>query len=333
MRKKIKAMYRFIYFILLLLLAACEPEDWSTPGNLVPPTVDEDSSIPSLSINGTLLHVESYGDPADPLLVVIHGGPGGDFRSLLNAKDLVDDGFFVVFYDQRGTGLSKREHRSQFEGENVTDLFVEDLHALIDHFSPTQDGVFLLGHSWGAMLATAYIDKYPGHIRGAVLAEPGGLTWEQAEEYMSRSNEVKFFNEALNNMLIAEEVVAGRSEHEILDYKASFSANFENAPGNTIGNPGHYPFWRNGAVAAESLYKMAEKHGFDFTANLHAYEAEILLLYSQNNKAYGEAWALEVAAPFPHAKIDVVRNSGHEMLYFGWADMYPKVSTYLKQLK
>jgi proline iminopeptidase len=328
-------MHRSLYlFFLLILFVACEQEDWTQPGLLVPKTADQDSSIPSVELNGTLLHVETFGNPANPILVVIHGGPGGDFRALLNAKDLADDGFFVVFYDQRGTGLSKREDKSQFEGPDVIQLFIDDLDALISHFrtSPSQK-VFLLGHSWGAMLATGYINEHPQKISGAVLAEPGGLTWPEAKDYMSRSNKVKFFEEAINDMLFPEQMFAGRSDHEILDYKASYSSNFECAPGNTIGNPGHYPFWRSGAVSFQTMNETAEKYGFDFTTNLDHYTTNVLLLYSENNQAYGADWAEKVASPFPNADVQMVENCGHEMLYFGWADMYPKTLNYFNQFK
>jgi len=327
-------MYKCINVFLLFLLAACELEEWSKPGALVPLTADQDSSIPSVAVNGTLLHVETYGNPTDPLLIVIHGGPGGDFRSLLNAKDFSDDGFYVVFYDQRGTGLSKREDRSQYEGEDAVDLFINDLDALINHFKigPTQK-VFLLGHSWGAMLATAYINEHPEKINGAVLGEPGGPTWPQTEEYLSRSNKVKFFKEAINDALVPEQIIAGRSEHEVLDYKASFFASYENAPGNVIGNPGPYPFWRNGAVAFEALNENAGEYGFDFTANLHGFSTNVLFLYSENNTAYGKNWAETVSSPFPNVEVAMVENCGHEMLYFGWTDLYPKALTYLNQLR
>lgn len=69
----------------------------SQQGALVSLTVDQDASLPSLSVNGTLLHAEAHGNPSDPLLIVVHGGPGGDYRSLLNAKELVNDGFMSFF--------------------------------------------------------------------------------------------------------------------------------------------------------------------------------------------------------------------------------------------
>ena len=121
------------------------------------------------------------------------------------------------------------------------------------------------------MLATGYINQHPDKIDGAVLAEPGGFTWPQVEDYLSLSNKIKFFSEALNDALFPEQIFAGRDEHEILYYKAAYFFTFENAPGNTIGNAGPYPFWRSGAVALEAMIEIGETKGLDFTTHLQDY--------------------------------------------------------------
>jgi proline iminopeptidase len=321
--------------LVLALLSACdEPLLVTEPGALVPRTVEQDPSLPSLALNGTLLHVRAFGSPADPLLVLIHGGPGADFRSLLAARAFADHGFQVVFYDQRGTGLSRREPREQFEQRGAMDMMLADLDALITHFAPGGSRrVFLMGHSWGAMLATGYISRHPGKISGAVLAEPGGFTWTQTREYTDRAFTLRPFTEASNDGLFPGHVFAGRSEHEVLDYRAAFYNDLENRPGNVIGNAGPYPFWRAGAVAHGGLIAHAERYGFDLSSGLAAFTTEVLFLYSELNRAYGPQWAATVAAAYPNVRLDVVRGSGHEMLYFGWEDLFPKSLAYLQRVR
>lgn len=327
-------MYKTVSLVVFLLLAGCEMEDWSKPGNLVPMTVDQDPSLPSLHINGTQLRVQTFGTPGDPLLIVVHGGPGTDYRSLLNAQGFAQNHYFVVFYDQRGTGLSKRENKSQYQSKESIQLFIDDLGAIIDYYqtAPGQK-VYLLGHSWGAMLATAYINQHPDRIAGAILAEPGGLTWDQAKQYIKLENKPEFFSEGLNDALYTDQIIAGQSEDEILDYKMASFNNFVNAPGNVMGNAGNPPFWRSGAVLARELTSTGEKYGFDFTTNLQAYTTRVLFVYSELNRAYPHEWAVKVSAPFPSKEIVMIENSGHEMLYFGWADFYPKALNYLNELK
>src|SRR5690349_8356859 len=90
----------------LALGAGClDPGD---SGNLVPRTVTEDPTLPQIAVNGTHLHAEAFGDPTAPTVVVLHGGPGSDYRNLLDLRALTDDGYRVVFWDQRGAGLSER---------------------------------------------------------------------------------------------------------------------------------------------------------------------------------------------------------------------------------
>src|SRR5882757_2825196 len=91
---------------------SCTVLDASAPGNLVPRTVDEDPTIPAASFAGSRFHLESFGDPGGPTIIFLHGGPGGDFRDNLRLKERYDgyaltDDHLVVFWDQRGSGLSR----------------------------------------------------------------------------------------------------------------------------------------------------------------------------------------------------------------------------------
>jgi len=95
--------------LVIILFGSCEKKlSFNTSGVLVSLTVMEDTSLSSIIINGVKLHAETYGDINDPILLVIHGGPGADYRSMLNFSQLAQDSMFVVFYDQRGSGLSQR---------------------------------------------------------------------------------------------------------------------------------------------------------------------------------------------------------------------------------
>ena len=62
--------------LLPLLAGGCDTHQLDDPGLLVPKTVDEDPSLPSIFVNGTQLHAETYGDPHNPMIVVLQGGPG-----------------------------------------------------------------------------------------------------------------------------------------------------------------------------------------------------------------------------------------------------------------
>ena len=329
---KSKMMYLTAILFFTASLWSCKKElSPNDPGALVPKTVDQDASLPSITVNGTQLHSVAFGNPANPMVVFLHGGPGADYRNGLNVKNLVNNNYYVVFYDQRGSGLSKRHPKDSY----TIQLILDDLTAVIQHYrsSPSQK-VFLFGHSWGAMLTAAYINKYPTAINGAILAEPGGFNWEETQKYTEKSRRLKLFDEATNDALYPDQFLNGKEdEHGILDYKLALISTFTYAKNNEEGIEGPSPFWRNGAAVVKKLFEIAENEGFDFRSNLGKFTTKVLFLYSENNRAYGEAFAQREAAAFPNVQLAKVNGTGHEMIYFKWDNVNAFALPYLNSLR
>lgn len=325
-------LYSAAMAISIFLFLSCENEnEIDGVGNLVPKTVDQDATIPSIFVNGTQLHSETFGNPNNPMLVFLHGGPGSDYQNGLNVKQLANEGYYVVFYDQRGSGLSKRHDKKTYSIQ----LVLDDLTAVIGHYrtSPTQK-IFLFGHSWGAMLATAYINKYPTAINGVILAEPGGINKKLLDEYGETSRQINLFSETTNNLFYIDQFITGKeNQHEILDYKMGVSSSFSYAKGNDEGIEGPSPFWRMGTAVLNGFIDIAENDGFDFTTNLKQYNTKVLFVYGELNKSYGYNFARKEAMYFKNAQIEEVKGTGHEMIYFKWENVHPIVLYYLNELK
>ncbi|TNE80749.1 MAG: alpha/beta hydrolase [Bacteroidetes bacterium] len=315
-----------------LTLYSCEKELYiNEPGNMVPKTVEGDPSLPSISVNGTTLHAETFGNPDSALIIFLHGGPGGDYRSGLNVKRLAEDGYHVVFYDQRGSGLSKRHEKHTYSIQ----LYLDDLSAVIEHYkkAPNQR-VILFGHSWGAILAAAYINKYPTQIHGAIFAEPGGFNKDLLNEYGGASRKLNPLLEKTSDVLYYDQFLTGReNEHEVLDYKLAIMSSFSYAQGNDEGVEGPFPFWRNGAAVLQAFSSISENEGFDFTTDLDQFQKKVLFIYGEKNKSYGLSFAKKEAAFFPLAELVQIENTGHQMIHFNWNSVYPKVLNYLTSIK
>ena len=104
--------------------------------------------------------------PGTPLLA-LHGGPGGTSCGFSLLEPLGDQRP-VVRYDQLGTGRSGRPDDSSLW---TVEHFVEELHVLRQELGLQR--VHLLGHSWGASLAAAYvIEKGTDGIASVVLSSP-----------------------------------------------------------------------------------------------------------------------------------------------------------------
>jgi proline iminopeptidase len=312
----------------VVTLTSCDTLEPSDPGLLVPLTVDEDPSLPAISVNGTKLHAETFGNPDNPMIVVLHGGPGGDYRALLNCSKFSTDGFFVVFYDQRGSGLSRRHSKESFTS---VQLFIDDLDAVIRHYKHPSQKVILIGQSWGAMLATAYVNTHPNEINGVVMSEPGGFTWNDAKEYIKRVRSLKPFDEATNDFVYLDQIITG-SDHNVLDYRMALQNAASSAPGNTVGNPRSVPFWRFGAVWASAAVELADAHPFDFTTNLQQYTTRVLFLYGELDVAYGRAHAESVSSAYPNVELVEIKGSGHEIPHFGWDKFYEVTKAYLNSI-
>lgn len=320
-----------------LLFVSCTEERFiDQPGNLVAKTVDQDAGLPAISVNGAKLHAEAFGQPDNPLVVVIHGGPGGDYRDLLNCKDLAEHGYRVVFYDQRGSGLSQRFPEKSYTalGNQAIDLMYDDLSGVIAHYrtSPSQK-VFLLGHSWGGILATGYAGKHPNAIQGLVVGEPGGLTWDDIMTFVSKSRSFNLWSESQNNVSYIDQFISGKEDqHEILDHKLALQSAKDEITGEDNTTPGS--FWRPGAVINTALFKVGRTYKPDFTVGLSRFNTPVLFLYSNQNKAYQQAWAQRVAGAFQSADLFQVTGVGHSGIIkndAAWKQKtLPRILTYFK---
>lgn len=319
--------------LLSVLASACtKGRQFGDEGNLVPKTVTTDLSVPAITVNGAKLHAETFGNPANKMLVILHGGPGSDYRYLLNCKMFADHGYYVVFYDQRGSGLSQRDDKNTY----TLNTMIDDLDAVISHYrtSPSQK-IFLLGHSWGAILATSYINAHPAAIRGVVLGEPGGFRWKDIKDYISRARDFHFTSEALNDAAYQDQFLTGsENAHARLDYKLALLSAADGAKDNPIGDEGLLPFWRYGAVVNKALFDLGEKQQPDWTPNLHLFPTKVLFAYSERNRAYGLTHAQLVSSAYPNVQLEKINGAGHDFISFpaGWANFFPVALTYLNSL-
>jgi proline-specific peptidase len=108
------------------------------------------------------LYYEMIGQ-GEPLLL-LNGGPGFP-HDYLQQLQMLAPYACLVFFDQRGTGKSDKVDTQGY----TIDANVEDVENLREALQLGPCGV--LGHSWGGMLAQAYVLKYPQHVTRLILAD------------------------------------------------------------------------------------------------------------------------------------------------------------------
>jgi proline iminopeptidase len=274
---------------------------------LVPGTVDDDSALPSLELSGTRFHLETFGTPGNPVVIVLHGGPGVDYRSLLPLGALADDGFFVVFWDQRGTGLSRRHPCEELTAAN----YLRDLEAIVDRFARSpSDRISFVGHSWGAMYATWYTNEHPERVGPLVLAEPGAFTRAELDDYFSRFlGSAELTGENFNDAAFFARILTP-DDHARADFNMAVSSTIISEPlGLDQGHP--EPFWRLGALLPACLPDTAG--AFDWTTNLSRYASGALFIHGERNRVHTLEHQSALAAYYPRAEVATIPGVGHDM--------------------
>jgi len=316
-------------------LAACDGiYDPSQPGNLVPRTVDEDPTLPALALAGTVFHSETFGDPTRPAIIFLHGGPGGDYRDQVPLKDRYDgaaltDDHFVVFWDQRGTGLSRRHDCGVFSNDRMD----ADLDALIEHVSPGRP-VFLVGHSWGGMYAALYINHHPEKVAGAVLIEPGPLNGEMFDAIKGELHDLDVFSEWLNDDVWDGQFLTA-DDHARADYHRMLGVR-DSQPKYHQSEVNPAPGWRQGAVANRCLIQSGIKDGkavYSFTDHLSAYSRRVLFVASARNEVIGTAFQEQQRQFFPAADLVTIPDSGHDVPWTHPAETVATIRAYLAEVR
>jgi proline iminopeptidase len=101
-------------------------------------------------------------------LLLLHGGPGANheyFEALETA--LASKGVEFIYYDQLGSTLSDQPDDTSLW---TIDRFVDEVEQVRIALGLDKDNFFLLGHSWGGILAAEYALKHGDHLKGLIIS-------------------------------------------------------------------------------------------------------------------------------------------------------------------
>ncbi len=140
----------------------------------------------AISIGGIDQWVLIRGRSVDnPLLIILHGGPGSPETPLFRAMNsALEDAYTVVYWDQRGAGRSFR--RSIDPASMTIAQFVADLDELVDAMLAKfgKRKAALLGHSWGSLLGTLYAARHPEKVSAYVgVGQIADMAKSELESY------------------------------------------------------------------------------------------------------------------------------------------------------
>lgn len=111
---------------------------------------------------------KSIGNNPKIKLLLLNGGPGATHEYFECFENfLLPEGFEIIYYDQLGCGLSDDP-----KDTSMWDLprYVEEVEQVRKALGLNKDNFYLLGHSWGGILAMQYALKYQENIKGLIIS-------------------------------------------------------------------------------------------------------------------------------------------------------------------
>lgn len=241
-------------------------------------------------------------------VIFLHGGPGLDSSYLLPQMKKLAKKYQVVFYDQRGSGKSLPI--KLITGFYTLNQFVADLERLRQTLRFNQ--IILVGHSWGGILAIAYAIKYPSHLRGLVLMNSIPSTSEGFKAY---SEEIeKRILPVLNSIdatvkspaFIRGDVQAFKRYCELV-----FKPTLYNIKDISKISLNFSATTAKNQIKIEKIFsrQLLEKE-YDFRPQLKELHTPTLVIHGDVDPI--PLWtAQQTADSIPHAKLLVIKNSGH----------------------
>lgn len=133
-------------------------------------------------------------------LIILHGGPGGNFSSYEVLYKLADFGIPLILYNQHGSYKSTIYNKDDYKELFTIESYMEELSILINHLNIKK--YHLLGHSWGGMLALQYILDYKDiNMKSLILFStlPSSKLWGEENLRLIRYYPTKMRDEIIKN--------------------------------------------------------------------------------------------------------------------------------------
>ncbi len=109
-----------------------------------------------------------FGNNPKIKLLLLNGGPGATHEYFECMESFLPaEGIEFIYYDQLGCGNSDNPHDTAMWS---LPRYVEEVEQVRTALHLTKDNFYLLGHSWGGILAMQYALKYQDNLKGLIIS-------------------------------------------------------------------------------------------------------------------------------------------------------------------
>ncbi|NCI48302.1 proline iminopeptidase-family hydrolase [Sediminibacterium roseum] len=192
-------MKRIILFASILFLFSCRGDQNTTSLKDYHALTDSGVQtggvrmIPIKTPAGTFnVWTKRFGNNPKIKVLLLHGGPGGTHEFFESFESfLPQEGIEFYEYDQLGSYFSDQPKDTSLW---VTARFVEEVEQVRKALGLNKDNFYLLGHSWGGILAMEYALKYQDNLKGLIISNmmsSAPLYGKYAEEVLAKQMDPK----------------------------------------------------------------------------------------------------------------------------------------------
>lgn len=259
-------------------------------------------------------------------VLFLHGGPGFPVEKPPEGLKALEDGFRVLYYDQRGCGRSTRpfdRFTSKNYFKNMTTLEktlgigaqVADIERIRRILG--EEDLILVGHSFGAFLAALYAAEFPERVKAMVLVSPanvlvmpqedGGL-YEEVEKRLPDAM-LKEYAEYLKDYFDYGDVFS-KSEADLAELNGAFARYYAAALKDAnLSLPEEHAATNNGGWMVQAMY-FSMGRGHDYRDALKNVQAPVLVLHGEKDLQPEKASRMYADA-LPNSDFHTIPDAGH----------------------
>ena len=173
------AKWAWIVSALGVLLAAC-----SSSGRLQASDAGRVDEATYVALGGLDQYITIHSKQrTNPVLLIVHGGPGDVQSPFRQEYSAYEDEFTVVQWDQRGAGKTfgrNKQGTPDLNLDRIVDDGVELTEFLVRHLGKRK--IYVLGHSWGSGVAAGMVQKRPDLYQAYIGTGQVG-SWDRGIRY------------------------------------------------------------------------------------------------------------------------------------------------------
>lgn len=243
-------------------------------------------------------------------LVFIHGVSGSS-SAWVPYEQKFKDTYNIVSFDLRGHGKSTKP--TKYESYKI-ELFADDLEELLQHLNIKK--FILVSHSFGSLIALAFLDKYQEMVKGVILLSP-----QYKVDNMLSAKIIKPFIYGIVRLLpIPKSKAAGNH----IDY----SKYLNSGDWNILRM---YADIKNTSLTTY-LYCSKQTYLFDGQKILEKIKIPTLIIHGENDTVFPVRYAKEINGMIKDSEIVIIENTDHILVLNNFKEVSTLIEGFIKKI-